>query len=108
MGTDAAGNNVGCAINVTNSQAFDGTLSVSVGIAPDGTILGIAFTELNETPGKGMLCDEPAFKDQFAGINANALVLGTDIDGVSGATVSSSSVVSAVNAALAFYNEFLK
>ena len=108
VGTDASGNNVGCAINVTNSQAFDGTLSVSVGIAPDGTILGIAFTELNETPGKGMLCDEPAFKDQFAGINSSALVLGTDIDGVSGATVSSSSVVSAVNAALAFYNEFLK
>ena len=108
VGTDAAGNVVGCAINVTNSQAFDGTLSLSVGIAPDGTILGIAFTELNETPGKGMLCDEPAFKDQFAGINANAIVLGTDIDGVSGATVSSSSVVSAVNAALAVYNEYLK
>ena len=108
VGTDASGNVVGCAINVTNSQAFDGTLSLSVGIAPDGTILGIAFTELNETPGKGMLCDEPAFKDQFAGIQANSIALGSDVEAVSGATVSSNSVVSAVNAALAFYNEYLK
>lgn len=108
VGTDATGNVVGCAINVTNSQAFDGTLSLSVGINPDGTILGIAFTELNETPGKGMRCDEPDFKDQFPGINARSIALDTDIDGVTGATISSSSVVSAVNAALAFYNEYLK
>ena len=108
VGKDAAGNIVGCAINVTNSQAFDGTLSLSVGIAPDGTILGIAFTELNETPGKGMLCDEPDFKDQFAGVRTDAFVLGGDIDSVSGATVSSNAVVNAINAALAFYNEYLK
>lgn len=108
VGKDADGNIVGCAINVTNSQAFDGTLSLSVGIAPDGTILGIVFTELNETPGKGMLCDEPAFKDQFPGLQTNSITLGTDVEAVSGATISSSSVVSAINAALAFYNEYLK
>ena len=108
VGTDAAGNVVGCAINVTNSEAFDGTLSLSVGIAPDGTVLGIAFTELNETPGKGMLCDEPDFKDQFAGVQTDAFALNGDVDSVSGATISSASVVNAVNAALAFYNGYLK
>lgn len=108
VGMDASGNVVGVAVNVTNSEAFDGSLSLSVGIAPDGTVLGIYFTELTETPGKGMLCDEPDFKDQFAGVQTDAFVLNGDIDSVSGATVTSSSVVNAVNAALAFCNGYLR
>ena len=108
VGTDASGSIVGYAVNVTNSEAFDGTLSLSVGIAQDGTVLGIYFTELNETPGKGSLCDEPAFKDQFVGVQTDAFSVGGNIDGVSGATVSSKSVVNAVNAALDFYSGYLK
>ena len=108
VGTDGSGNVIGYAINVTNSEAFDGTLSLSVGIAPDGTVLGIYFTELNETPGKGSLCDEPEFKDQFAGVQTDAFSVGGNLDGVSGATISSKSVVNAVNAALDFCNGYLK
>lgn len=108
VGRDASGNVVGCAVNVTSSEAYDATLSLSVGIAPDGTVTGICFTELHETPGKGMLCDEPAFRDQFAGVNTDAFTLGGGVDSVSGATISSKAVVNAVNAALAFYNGYLK
>ena len=108
VGTDASGNVVGVAVNVTNSEAFDGSLSLSVGIAPDGAVLGICFTELTETPGKGMLCDEPDFRDRFVGVQTDALVLNGDIDSVAGATVTSNAVVNAVNAALAFYNGDLR
>ena len=108
VGTDASGSLVGYAINVTSSEAYDGSLSLSVGIAADGTVLGISFTELNETPGKGMLCDEPDFKDQFAGVQTDAFSLDGDINAVSGATISSRAVVNAVNAALAFYTGYLQ
>ena len=108
VGTDASGTLVGYAVNVTNTEAYDGSLSLSVGIAADGTVLGISFTELNETPGKGMLCDEPDFKDQFAGVQTSAFTVGGDINAVSGATISSKAVVNAVNAALAFYTGYLQ
>ena len=108
VGADASGSLVGYAVNVTNSEAYDGSLSLSVGIAPDGTVLGISFTELNETPGKGMLCDEPDFKDQFAGVQTDAFALDGGVNAVSGATISSRAVVNAVNAALAFYTGYLQ
>ena len=108
VGRDASGAIVGYAVNVTNSEAFDDTLSLSVGIAPDGTVLGISFTKLTETPGKGMLCDEPGFRDQFAGVKTDGFTLGGGVDSVSGATVTSLAVVNAVNAALDFYGAYLK
>ena len=110
-GLDSAGNAVGYVIEVTSNDAYDGTLTISVGIAADGTIKGIAFTELHETPGKGSLCDEPAFKDQYKDRNVTAFkvlkdggsTLPEEIDSVSGATVSSRAVTNAVNAGLDFY-----
>lgn len=116
VGTDASGNVVGYAINVANSESFDGGLALVVGIRPDGTVNGIAFTELHETPGMGMRCGEPEFMEQFAGAAVSQFTLNKSggstepdqIDAVSGATITSTSVVNAVNAALAFYAENIK
>ena len=112
-GFDAAGNSVGYAISATSAEGYDGNITLYVGVAPDGTVRSISFTELHETPGKGMLCDEPAFKDQFAGRSVSAFKVNSGsgderIDGVSGATVSSKAVVNAVNAALDFYQNVIK
>jgi electron transport complex protein RnfG len=98
-------------ISVTSGDGFDGNITLSVGIAPDGTVNGIAFTELNETAGMGMKCDEDEFKSQFAGVNTDAFILNkaggstaeNEIDSVSGASTSSGAVVNAVNTALDFY-----
>ena len=87
-----------------------------MGISPDGTVNGIAFTELNETPGMGMLCGESAFKDQFNGRNVTSFVLlkkggstsENEIDSVSGASTTSGAVVNAVNAALDFFRNTVK
>ena len=94
----------------TCAEGYSGNVTLTVGVKPDGTLTSVSFTELKETPGKGMLCDEPAFKDQFVGRNVPAFKLLKDggseapdeIDGVSGATISSKAVVNAVNAALDF------
>ena len=102
---DGSGAEIGWVVTATSAEGMDGPVGVAVGIRADGTISGIAFTELDETPGIGMKADEPEFKDQFAGLPAGRLVLGADIDAVSGATVTSDAVVDAVDAALELYAE---
>ncbi len=112
VGTDAQGNVAGYAVSVTSAEGYDGNVTLSVGIAPDGTVNSISFTELHETPGKGMLCGEPDFMDQFNNRKTSAFQLGGSgddgIDGVSGATVTSKAVVNAVNAALDFYANHMR
>ena len=111
-GTDAAGNVVGYAISATSSEGYNGNITLYVGIAADGTVNSISYTELNETPGKGMLCDEPDFKDQFSGRNVTSFQLGgsgeNKVDGISTVTVSSKASVNAINAALDFYHNVIK
>lgn len=100
---DATGNTLGTVVSVTNPDGRDAPISLSVGILPDGTLNGIVYTDLNETPGIGMKVEEASFTDQFKGIKADKLVVGSEIDAATGATVSSEAVVDAVNAALEFY-----
>ncbi|MBQ6540395.1 MAG: RnfABCDGE type electron transport complex subunit G [Oscillospiraceae bacterium] len=115
-GINDNGELAGYAISVTSSEGYDGDVTLSVGIKPDGTVNSIAFTELHETPSKGMLCEEPEFKDQFNGRNVevfNLLKSGgstaeNEIDGVSGATITSKAVVNAVNAALDCFRNVIK
>lgn len=108
VGKDAAGNVVGYAVSVTSAEGYDGNVTLSIGVNTEGVINGISFTELHETPGKGMLCGEPAFVDQFAGKAADKLKLGEDVDGITGVTITSKAVVNAVNAGLDFINTQLR
>ena len=100
---DADGNPLGTVVSVTNEDGRDAPISLSVGILPDGTLNGIVYTDLNETPGIGMKVEDASFTDQFAGVKAEKLTLGADIDAATGATISSEAVVNAVNAALDFW-----
>ena len=112
-GKDAAGNTVGAVVRVTTADGFDGNISLAVGLDAAGAVNGIAFNELNETPGMGMRVDEDAFKGQFAGRKVSAFTLNKaggstepeQIDTVSGASTTSGAVVNAVNAALDFFNQ---
>ena len=113
VGVDASGNVVGYAVTVFNSDSYDGGLTLVVGIRADGTVNSISFTELHETAGMGMKCDEPAFKDQFNNVKVEKFTLNKAggsteddvIDSVSGASMTSGAVVNAVNAALEFVSD---
>ena len=113
VGKAADGSIAGYAVSVTSSEGYEGDITLSLGVKPDGTVNGITYTELNETPGKGSLCGEPAFMDQFSGRNVAKFILlkdggasqETEIDGVSGATWSSKASVNAVNAGLDFLSQ---
>lgn len=116
VGKNAAGEIVGYVIRVTTRDGFDGDISMSVGFDLSGTVLGVEFTEINETAGMGMLCAEPEFKDQFKGILVDRFVLNKaggsttpeEIDSVSGASISSGAIVNAVNAAMDFFTTNIK
>ena len=114
-GLDANGEIVGYVVSASSMEGNDGEVALSLGLKPDGTIIGIAYTVLNETPGMGMRCGDPEFTDQFAGKNAKKLNLvkgggaGADgIDGISGATITSDASVDAVNAGLDFFWNVMK
>ena len=113
-GTDASGETVGYVISVQSSEAYDGSLSLSVGIASDGTVKGIEMLDISETAGLGMKADEAEFKDQFKDKNVQKFTYtktgedGDDkIDAISGATITTNAVTNAVDSALVYFQNEL-
>jgi len=113
VGKDDSGNVVGYALSIS-TQGFGGQITMALGLDPEGKIVGINFTEINETAGLGMKAQEPDFKDQFPGKSGSiTLVKGAtsaenEISAITGASVTSGAVTSAVNAGLSFYETTLK
>lgn len=113
-GKDNSGETIGYVISVQSSEAYDGTLDLSVGIATDGTVKGVEMLSISETAGLGMKADEAEFKDQYKDKNVeNFTVTKTGEDGdnminaISGATITSNAVTNAVNSALVYYQNEL-
>ena len=73
----------------------------------DGNIEGITVTQQSETKGIGSnVVDNPEYLAQYSGLSAaEPLVLNEDVDARTSATVSSTAVINAVNAAIEAYNQ---
>ena len=72
-----------------------------MGITTESTMTSIEFLELTDTPGYGQKAKEPAFKDQFIDKAIDeTLALGTNVDAISGSTITSRGVVKILNAAI--------
>ena len=113
-GTDDSGEVIGYVISVQSSEAYDGTLELSVGIATDGTVKGVEMLDISETAGLGMKADEAEFKDQFKDKNVDKFTYtktgekGDDmIDAISGATITTNAVTNAVDSALVYFQNEL-
>ena len=93
------GQPVGYAATVS-AQGYGGPIEVITGMEPGFALRGIRVggSDFKETEGLGSKVKESAFTDQFSG-KTPPLALGKEIDGVSGATVSSSAVVEGANQA---------
>ena len=48
--TDDSGNDLGYIVTVTDNEAYGSSLQITVGIKTDGTVTGISFLSLSETP----------------------------------------------------------
>ena len=103
---DAGGEQIGYVVNVTTKEGFGGEITVSLGLDMDGGITGMEFLTINETAGLGMRATEEAFRSQYVGEPAGEFELVKDtagegqIQAISGATITSTAVTNAVNAAL--------
>lgn len=96
--TDDSGQVAGYAVPYEGSGLW-GAIRGFVAVNPElDQLLGIVFTEQNETPGLGGRIDEDWFKDQFRGQSITSPVdYGEGIDAITGATSSSTAVIRIVN-----------
>lgn len=102
---DSNGNEVGHVISVTTPNGYNGNITLSLGYSNDGTMTGMEILESGETPGFGAKAGEPAFKGQFSGKKADFIVVGggeNGIEGITGATITTTAVTKAINAGLEF------
>ncbi|MEG0050552.1 MAG: RnfABCDGE type electron transport complex subunit G [Terrisporobacter sp.] len=96
-------------------KGYGGEIELMVGVKADGTISGVNIGNMTETPGLGAKAKEEAFYGQYTGKPAAQLeviksgVAGeTEIQAISGATITSKAVTTGVNAAVEVYNSINK
>ena len=95
----------GTAIKVTDPKGFGGALTVMVGLAQDGTVLGYKVLESSETPGLGAKADfwfQEGQKGNIIGKTAGKLEVskdGGDVDAITASTITSRAFLRCINAA---------
>lgn len=89
--------------------------TIILGLKTDGTISGLRFLELTDTPGFGLKANDPTFilpsektfYEQFEDKKfSDGLILGQTVDAISGATITSKGVVDLVNVACSALTEY--
>lgn len=107
---DASGNTLGYVITITTHAGYGGDITFSIGVQNDGTLNGYSITTINETAGLGMKSKEPAFENQFNDKNVEEFAVtktgstsDSEIDAISGATITSKAVTNGVDAGLVYF-----
>ncbi len=102
----AGGELVGVAFACTPS-GYGGPIEAVVGVSRDGVVTGLTVVKHTETPGLGANVSTPAFQQRFVGARAGVPVKitkdGGEIQAITGATISSRAVASAVDQALRLF-----
>lgn len=98
------GENAGYAVKVV-AGGSQGDIEMVVGVDAEGVVTGVSIVSHKETSGIGtkVMDNQNGVLDQFIGksLADGTLTVGTNVDAISGATVSSRGVTTGVNAALA-------
>lgn len=96
---------VGIAVVAIGEEAYSGTITALVGLRmSDGQLSGIQVLQHAETPGLGSIMTKCEFQQQMVGntpdgINWTVVKDGGDINQISGATISSRSLLNAIHKA---------
>lgn len=112
LGTD--GSKLGYVVQSTSGEGYGGDIVLYVGIKTDGTLNGISLLEINETPGLGMKAEDvlvPQFRDKKAEAftyTKTGSSSDTEIDAISGATVTTEAITNAVNGGLLVAQELMQ
>lgn len=109
-----AGETLGYVITVTTKEGYSGDIRFSIGIKEDGTVNGISILEIAETAGLGMRAEEvlkPQFTDKVVEkfeYTKSGATSDSQVDAISGATITTNAVVNGVNAGLYYFQTELK
>lgn len=98
-------------IFITSAKGYGGEVSVMTAVNTDGTVKEVAILDVsNETPGLGQNAKNESFFSQFKDKNSDVILVkngadskNNEINAVTGATITSKAVTSAVNEALDRY-----
>jgi len=105
---------LGYVITVTDHEGYGGDIQFSMGVTLDGTLNGISLLSISETAGLGMKAEDvlvPQFADKQVGqftYTKNGATASSEIDAISGATITTKAVVGGVNAGLAYFQTILE
>jgi electron transport complex protein RnfG len=112
---DQNGEELGVVMNVTTSEGYGGDIQFSLGIQKDGTVNGIKILSISETAGLGMKASEEAFYGQFSGKKTDAFQYtkngaqsDSEIDAISGATITTNAMTNGVNAGLVYFKSMIE
>lgn len=110
---DGSGQLLGYVITVTDHEGYGGDIQFSMGVTLDGTLNGISLLSISETAGLGMKAGDvlvPQFTDknveQFVYTKSGA-TNDSEIDAISGATITTNAIVNGVNGGLLFFRSVL-
>lgn len=106
---------IGYAIKI-QTKGYGGKIDLMVGISKEGKVEGIKILNQSETPGLGANSTNPSFYSQYKGksIDRDIEVVKTtpskdnEIQAITGATITSRAVTSAVNEAVKYYKSELE
>ncbi len=111
---DASGSHLGYVVETTTSEGYAGEITLYMGVTDDGTLNGISILAIGETPGLGMRAEEvlvPQFENVPVTIftyTKSGSMSDSEIDAISGATVTTKAVVNAINGGIKAVTEELK
>ena len=108
---DSSGETLGYVITVTAKDGSQGSITFSVGIQNDGTVNGYSITSISETPGLGMKAQEEEFYKQFENKKVDSFTVvkqtptsDSEIETITGSTITSKAMANGCNAALCYFN----
>lgn len=86
----------------TVTAGYTGDIRMLIGVSMEGKVTGLVVREMSETPGLGLnALNDTDFLAQFLNTEGDAEV-GTNVDAITGATVTSKAITRCVNSAVAF------
>lgn len=106
-------NGIGYVMRINSSLGYSGDIVFLLGYRFDGTTTAIEFLEVSESPGLGLNIKEDFFKNDFKNKKVESFKYiknrdkntpknDSDVDALSGATISTHAVVEAVNAGICY------
>lgn len=111
---DASGTAVGYVLTVSSHEGYGGDIQFTMGLTNDGVLNGISLLAIAETPGLGMKAEDvvvPQFVNKQAtsfSVSKTGATNDSEIDAISGATITSDAIVNGVNSGVIYFQKVLK